>query len=432
MSDTDGAVGARTRLDELKDHPSQQHADDVELREKTDLLEFTYKEVLDATKHQDDKVGRLLTAISFLTAGALALANLAGGKTVAARFEVQPFRLPVGMFCLTFFLLAVFVTVVLLIASIATPLRLPGHTPATKHRAQNSEGPVQGIKTSQLYFAEIAKVSVNQWKYKWEGSADNLRKERLETLVRETHNLSVRTNFKYDRTTEAIAVFSAALLAFALAVSFTYLATTSDATGEADDPVHLGPVSRLALAAVLLVYAFALLLSRLRYRYQAVDETLPDGEDGAHTRFVGEVIFVFAFPCAVAWNSLYAPGWPPIGLWVTVQILLTIASMLALYMRFVTKDAKGWTIFLPWVRAVWLIPIIVTGSIVAAFLDAHGIQLFASVVAVLLLLFLGALSPTLSMNRYRREFKSERKKAQEAGVAWANRRHISREDQKPG
>lgn len=41
--------------------------------------EFTYREVLDATKHQDDKVGRFLTAISFLTAGTVAVVLQSGG-----------------------------------------------------------------------------------------------------------------------------------------------------------------------------------------------------------------------------------------------------------------------------------------------------------------------------------------------------------------
>src|SRR4051794_32127601 len=38
-----------------------------------ELAERAYKEVLDATKHQDDKVGRFLTAIAFLTTGSIAL-----------------------------------------------------------------------------------------------------------------------------------------------------------------------------------------------------------------------------------------------------------------------------------------------------------------------------------------------------------------------
>ena len=49
-------------------------------------LEFArhvYEEVLDATKHQDDKIGRFLAAIAFLFAGAVAFGT-------RARFSASP------------------------------------------------------------------------------------------------------------------------------------------------------------------------------------------------------------------------------------------------------------------------------------------------------------------------------------------------------
>ncbi|WP_217996947.1 hypothetical protein, partial [Nocardioides jensenii] len=55
---------------------------------KLDLAERSYKEVLDATKHQDDKVGRFLTAIAFLTTGAIALITTNPSTAIAREFAL--------------------------------------------------------------------------------------------------------------------------------------------------------------------------------------------------------------------------------------------------------------------------------------------------------------------------------------------------------
>ena len=48
--------------------------DEWEVRQrKLEFAKEAYAEVLDATKHQDDKVGRYLAALAFLTTGAIAL-----------------------------------------------------------------------------------------------------------------------------------------------------------------------------------------------------------------------------------------------------------------------------------------------------------------------------------------------------------------------
>ena len=49
------------------------------MAEKDDLARLSYAEVLDATKHQDDKIGRILGAIAFFVGGALA-GKISGDK----------------------------------------------------------------------------------------------------------------------------------------------------------------------------------------------------------------------------------------------------------------------------------------------------------------------------------------------------------------
>ena len=49
-----------------------------------------------------------------------------------------------------------------------------------------------------------------------EGHVPELKRERNDSLVRETHNLAVRTEYKYQRSNAAVAVLSFALLSFVL------------------------------------------------------------------------------------------------------------------------------------------------------------------------------------------------------------------------
>lgn len=46
-----------------------------ELKDELQLAKDSYKEVLDATKHQDERIGRFLTAIAFLVSAGIALST---------------------------------------------------------------------------------------------------------------------------------------------------------------------------------------------------------------------------------------------------------------------------------------------------------------------------------------------------------------------
>jgi hypothetical protein len=397
----------RRPLDDFED-------DGDAIDKKIELLEFTYKEVLDATKHQDDKIGRLLTVIAFLTAGALALANLAGGNKVATVFAISPFRAPLTMLCLTVYLLTVFITVSLLVVSFGTPLRLPGIEPFRKQRRKTFW--VNDIKASQIYFSEIAKVSVEQWREKWKGTESELKRERLDSFIKETHNLSLRTNFKYDRTTEALSVFSLALLAFSLAVGFAYLATTSMHAGDPSDPVEISVRGRILLASVLASYTFVQLLSRLREKYQAVDATeSTQPSDGISTKVKGEWLFALTVPLAIGLSAASHPLWIHPVISSAIIEALALLSISALFMRFHGHSHQGpdkeRQVRLPWWHtasaAIWKVaPVSVAAflCILGVLTDQYGIQLLVAVLALITILLLGALNPTLAARRYRKRY----------------------------
>lgn len=136
-----------------------------------ELLTGSYVEVLDATKHQDDKIGRLFTGISFLTAAALALANLGAGQYLRQTYAGWEGAPPPAMLFLAIYLVLVVLAVMLLINSLATPLRVPGLSRINK---KPTVAWVNGVKSSQLYFGEISKLGLLEWERKWTGKVDEL------------------------------------------------------------------------------------------------------------------------------------------------------------------------------------------------------------------------------------------------------------------
>lgn len=379
---------------------------------KAEMIRFTYEQVLDATKHQDDKIGRLLTVVAFLTAGALALANLGSAKKTSAVFVVPPVNLPLGTICLTFFLLAIFMTVILLVTSFATPLRLPGREPKKERTKQTF---VRDVETSQIYFSEIAKVSLDEWDDKWGAPEGELQNERFQSMIRETHNLSVRTNFKYDRTTEAVSVFSVALLFFGLAVSFACLATVSHSSGEPADPIHITVMGRLLLTLALSTYTGVHLVSRIRYNFQSFDEHYPESHGALlKARMRADRVFAIVFPTTIGAIVFLTPEWPG-KIWsVCIVSTLCLVSVGSLILRswkdpksteekqLEKKDERRQRVLkIIWRIVAASIPIILLGgaSAFATITGEYGIQLLTSVSAVCILLLLGALSPMLLMRR---------------------------------
>lgn len=220
------------------------------------LLQFSYREVLDATKHQDDKISRLLTTVAFLTAAALALAGLHSGAPLAAPYLIDGrFTLPLGLIALGGFLICVTVSVIMLIASTTTPLVWPGRSSSVVPDIHYAQGPRYG----QIFFNEIARTALPAWYRKWRDSPEELARERNDSLVRETHNLAVRTEFKYQRSNEAVAVLSFGLLSFlasAILILFAswQLKIANSSTASAVAPLKLNWTIRLILSAVFFTY----------------------------------------------------------------------------------------------------------------------------------------------------------------------------------
>ena len=286
------------------------------------MITASYAEVLDATKHQDDKIGQLLTSISFLTAAALALAALESSNFLTRPIAVTPYQLPLALIALVAFLAGVAWSVMLLLLSLSTPLRVPG---LTRSRRSNPTKWVRDIRASQIYFYEISKISVDQWEDKWSAPAEDLKRERFSSLVRETHNLGVRTSAKYDRTTEAVAVLSFSLLAFALSIIYVAIAVATPASAHT---IVLNWWQRLIVAWIFGCYAWLQTLGQIRYNRQAVDEAPAiDVKSPERRKSRAEICYAVVIGLLMIDILEYDRSWPGLGAWIAITVILVLCYL---------------------------------------------------------------------------------------------------------
>lgn len=257
-----------------------EHESETKNATKTDLLKFTYDEVLDATKHQDEKIGRFLTAIAFLTATSFAMAGLSQGRFIFQTFKLGS-QSPVhfGMYALAVFLLGVVATVLVLMTSFATQLRFP-----------NIEAPSDN--TSIVYFAEISHNPLTDWINRWEDGPKLLSDSRDAHFIKEIHNLSIRAKTKYDRLREAASVFSLAMLAYAISIVFVVLAATrtepSNLSGEEIPAINIDFRVRFAVWIVFMVF----MLIQFYSGYQALNHDIEKLETNWETNQLSRWIYL--------------------------------------------------------------------------------------------------------------------------------------------
>lgn len=263
---------------------------------KRTLLKISYDELLDATKHQDDKIGRILTGIAFLTAAVLAFANQSG-VGISTRFDLIDRDVPLLAYAVGAFLSGVVISVSLLLSSLTTGLTLPGS------KAPKAWTPDDKKKSSLIYFYSIARVPKGVWQARWQEPATTLRADLDKAYVEETFNLALRTNHKYTRTNEAVAVLAFTL--FSLGTAFVLASSIAASRHPGTDLVRLTWQARAALAAFVGVYvAIQVVVARREHllRLRTSGKTRADDPETS-TEFT---VYQFAFPGLA--TALVFPG----------------------------------------------------------------------------------------------------------------------------
>jgi hypothetical protein len=161
------------------------------------LAKIAYGEVLDATKHQDDKIGRFITAIAFLTAATVAFANRG---VLDVQYRMGNAELPLVAVATGVFLATVGLAALFFILSLSTPLTLPQAVTTSSSTS------------SRLYFRQIARQSASEWAHSW--TVANQEEEVAKQYVEEAYNIALRADLKYQRQLEGTALFAVGVIAF--------------------------------------------------------------------------------------------------------------------------------------------------------------------------------------------------------------------------
>lgn len=222
--------------------------DDPELRSKLDLLELSYKEVLDATKHQDDKVGRFLTAVSFLVIGAITLGTKP--ELMAVRYQLEPSRAPVPLPACLLILFFMFIAMSLVFLVTAMGARL--HVPDAR---------------SHLFFLSIADRSDDEWTEMWSPPSRILASMFRAEYRREILNIASRAKRKYQRTFWAGISLQVAVLCLGLAAILAFLANSAP-EARIPSPVNWAALEpRLAVGLFIAAYSFAIAADSFWYGF---------------------------------------------------------------------------------------------------------------------------------------------------------------------
>lgn len=316
-----------------------------------DLIKESFHQVLDATKHQDDKIGRFLTAVAFLTTGAIAL--LYGAALTAPRFSFAHVDYPEGpghgvyplvAWASVGFFLCVFSAVSLLLISLTAPLRLPGR--------RTDWGP--SLRGSRLFFTHIADEPADDWNRRWHPpDVLDASKQVYEQYVNETHNLAERARVKYQHTNEAGSLFILALLILGLLVVLTTAATLADGVSSSVGGKPIPWSWRLAWPCGLVICAHVLVQLHGLYVQSTASVQLArdagDGmpearvmQDGAHSlRYLLLTIPVFVL-------AVMTPGSSPVQRRVggCVAAVSVLASLWWTRRRWARNKFPHW----PWAR----------------------------------------------------------------------------------
>jgi hypothetical protein len=290
----------------------------------------SYQEVLDATKHQDDKIGRFLTAIAFLFTGAIAFGTRT--ELLRVRYQLGVHLLPMPAILLGLFSVLSVLSVLLLLIGLGPNLKLP-------RPEREADAPTLARRRSRLFFLSIAGMTLDQWSALWRGYKPDM-DDMITTYVTETHNLATKTDYKYSRTNEARAVFTLGLLFLSIFVALGFDALANSPTG-VPAVFAWDQATRSVVAAIAGAFALALAYDYLRLEQELDSLVSPEK---LWFRLVPLCLLVLAAPMWVA--SLVAPHSSAghVFPWVAAGAATVIGVSLILLVDPGWRRAWGWRV----------------------------------------------------------------------------------------
>jgi hypothetical protein len=379
-------------------------ATEVSIGTKLDQTRVAYDETLDATKHQDDKIGRFMAGIAFLIAGALVFTN---PTVLQATYLLGDTSLPLPALALGTFLVLVVLSLFFYVLAMSAPLTIPPGTTTDRR--------------SHQYFLLIAGETRETWRAYWDrpATADEFARELAAEEVDEIRNLAIRADLKYERANEGSALFVLALLFFLLGIVLSIhviqrLEIPVDGSGTTRAPKDLGwslPL-RALVGSLLALFPFALLYQRLRAEQRKSFDVLVARAKEGRRRLHPLHVLVVAYPVFVLLTVL-----PDLGRTHTNELmsagigLATLAAVLAFGRVLLPRDRQGAGPPPAGRRATaWLVAVLALGTGVLAVLavleDRPVWQLGIALVAAISPLAANLFAATILLNqRVRRQVR---------------------------
>ncbi len=206
-----------------RQNPAAPKAPDVSNHLK--LAETTFKTVLDADVHQDNKASRVLSAMAFLTAATAAVF----GRAYPASPLPQPLLLPGMALYLRPLAFVCYISLILIgsalyLAALGPSLNIP-----PRLRADRTSTEVNSL----LFFNMIAAIDEMSWQEVWKRDVADLQRKMLESYIRESRLIAQKAQSKF-------VLMSLGSLSFRLAL------------------ICLGILAATLFVEARMVYAFAL------------------------------------------------------------------------------------------------------------------------------------------------------------------------------
>jgi hypothetical protein len=283
-----------------------------------ELARQSYLEVLDATKHQDDKIGRLFSGVAFLIAGATASLGLAQG-ILSFHYSVGGRLVPLPAQLVSAFYISVLLAVLLLINSLGSPLRLPRRT-------------TQADSSSHLFFLSIADRSYEEWRNLWQKDEDELTSELYYEYIREASNLAIRAKYKYERTNEAIQFLTLALVCFSLTTILLMIAAAKT-KGTSSVVTNWSILPRFGFASMVALFVAIIAYTAVKHEEGYIPRSGPSvaSTTPGLRRFLSNNLHAVPLACSAFVFSIVLPGesWTRL-----IGILGVIVSVTLLYSLF--------------------------------------------------------------------------------------------------
>lgn len=423
-------------------------------KEKLEILVETHTRVLNAFTTQEERIGRLLTGVSFLTAAVLALAALSSAIYVVKRFEMTPYKVPLPLAIVVVFLATIILSVLLMVSAVTRPVGLPIVT--RRLDEYKGRGSLAFVKnSSQIDYHEIDELSLSEWRGKWEkDEIEEIREVREDSMVRDIYRLALRAAFSHDRVREAGAILRYSLLAFIAAVFIVGISaystaplTTPEAGSVAIVPqgavITLKDYERLILGIIFGSYFWLEVMLSNRAEQQEVKpesgERWLDVADALRvdskairsrpTRLLRQVFAASMFFFVVL-ALPYVSGWPlPVFMAAEGVLILLIVLSFIMMSRGSEVNKR---------RRLIIVAVILTPAFGVTFSEYNGwyVGQFAAVwFASLVLLTIIVSQPTISLirrRRYRevREKEANRERKQDQALWFSRWRRCYREVRK--